>query len=136
VEKVDYKNGIKAKLKIHVQTPQGPKEKSITVKQGADLFVLSEERANYKAGFEVTEINAEPGREHIRFSSGRTLRLGEEIGGLRQDVWRSQIKETIKRHMESCRFGSQRAKGASRSYRSFLLIASQTTAITMAMGRQ
>jgi len=87
VEKIDYKNGIKAKLRIHVQTPQGPKEKSITVKQGADLFVLSEERANYKNGFEVTEINAEPAREHIRFSSGRTLRLGEEIGGLREDVW-------------------------------------------------
>ena len=48
----------------------------------------------------MTEINAEPGREHIRFSSGRTLRLGEEIGGLREDVWRSQIKETIKRHLE------------------------------------
>jgi type III restriction enzyme len=100
VEKIDYKNGIKAKLRIHVQTPQGPKEKSITVKQGADLFVLSEERANYRTGFEVTEINAEPGREYIRFSSGRTLRLGEEVGGLREDVWRSQIKDTIKRHLE------------------------------------
>ena len=100
VEKIEYKNGIKAKLRIHVQTPQGPKEKSITVKQGADLFVLSEERANYRTGFEVTEINAEPGREYIRFSSGRTLRLGEEVGGLREDVWRSQIKETIKRHLE------------------------------------
>ena len=100
VEKIEYKNGIKAKLRIQVQTPQGPKEKSVTVKQGADLFVLSDERANYKAGFEVTEINAEPGREHIRFSSGRTLRQGEETGGLREDVWRSQIKETIKRHLE------------------------------------
>src|SRR5438552_2633587 len=100
VEKIDYKNGIKAKLRIHVQTPQGSKEKSITVKQRADLFVLSEERANYKNGFEVTEINAEPGREHIRFSNGRTLRLGEESGRLREDVWRSQIKETIKRHLE------------------------------------
>jgi type III restriction enzyme len=100
VERIDYKNGIKAKLRIQVQTPQGPKEKSVTVKQGADLFVLSDERANYRTGFEVTEINAEPGREHIRFSNGRTLRLGEEIGGLREDVWRSQIKETIKRHLE------------------------------------
>lgn len=100
VEKIDYKKGIKAKLRIQVQTPQGPKEKSVAVKQGADLFVLSEERANYRTGFEITEINAEPGREHVRFSSGRTLRLGEEIGGLRDDVWRFQIKETIKRHLE------------------------------------
>src|SRR6266478_451082 len=28
------------------------------------------------------------------------MRLGEEIGGLREDVWRSQIKETIKKHLE------------------------------------
>ncbi|MGH7428121.1 MAG: DEAD/DEAH box helicase family protein [Gemmatimonadales bacterium] len=40
VEQVDYKKGIKAKLRIHVQTPEGPKEKAVTVKQGADLFTL------------------------------------------------------------------------------------------------
>ncbi len=32
-------------------------------------------------GFAVAEINAEPGTEFIRFNNGRTLRLGEEIGG-------------------------------------------------------
>lgn len=74
VEKIDYKNGIKSKLRIHVQDPDGPKEKSVAVKQGADLFTLSNERAHYKNGFEVTEINAEPGNEYIRFSNGRTLR--------------------------------------------------------------
>jgi type III restriction enzyme len=100
VEKIDYMNGIKAKLRIHVQGPDGPKEKSVTVKQGADLFTLSNDRDNYKAGFEVAEINAEPGSEYIRFSNGRTLRLGEEIGALRDDVWRAQIKHTIKRHLD------------------------------------
>ncbi|MFZ5823601.1 MAG: DEAD/DEAH box helicase family protein [Bacillota bacterium] len=100
VEQIDYKKGIKAKLRIHVQTAEGPKEKSVTVKQGADLYALSNERANYRDGFEVTEINAEPGSEFIRFSNGRTLRLGEEVGGLREDVWRAQIKHTIKRHLE------------------------------------
>lgn len=100
VEKIDYKNGIKAKLRIHVQVPDGPKEKSVTVKQGADLYTLSNERGNYKTGFEVAEISAEPGSEYIRFSNGRTLRLGEEIGAMRDDVWRAQIKHTIKRHLE------------------------------------
>ena len=51
-------------------------------------------------GFSVAEINAEPGSEFIRFSNGRTLRLGEEIGGMRDDVWRAQIKHTVKRHLE------------------------------------
>lgn len=100
VEKIDYKNGIKAKLRIHVQGTDGPKEKSVTVRDGADLFMLSNERACYAQGFSVAEINAEPGSEFVRFSNGRTLRLGEETGGLREDVWRTQIKHTVKRHLE------------------------------------
>ncbi|MEX2492352.1 MAG: DEAD/DEAH box helicase family protein [Nitrospirales bacterium] len=100
VEQIDYKKGIKAKLRIHVQTDSGPKEKSVTIKNGADLFTLSNERAHYKNGFEVAEINAEPGNEYIRFSNGRTLRQGEEMGAMRDDVWRAQIKHTIKRHLE------------------------------------
>ncbi|MCP9468765.1 MAG: DEAD/DEAH box helicase family protein [Nitrospira sp.] len=100
VERIDYEKGIKAKLRIHVQGSDGPKEKSVTVKQGADLFTLSNERANYAEGYSVAEISAEPGHEHVRFSNGRTLRLGEQIGGLHDDVWRAQIKHTIKRHLE------------------------------------
>jgi type III restriction enzyme len=100
VEQIDYKKGIKARVRIHVQTDAGPKEKAVTVKNGADLFSLSNERANYKTGFEVAEINAEPGSEYIRFTSGRVMRLGDESGGMRDDVWRVQIKHTVKKHLE------------------------------------
>lgn len=100
VEQVEYKSGIKAKLRIHIQANDGPKEKTITVRQGSDLFAMSNERANYQDGFSIAEINAEPGSEYIRFNNGRTLRLGEEIGGRREDVWRVQIKHTVKRHLE------------------------------------
>lgn len=99
VEKVEYKNGIKAKLRIDVQTPNGPKAKSVTVKNGDDLFSRSNERANYATGFSIAEINAEPGNESVRFSSGRTLRLGQESGGARDDVWKIQIRETVRRHL-------------------------------------
>ncbi len=50
VEQIDYKNGIKAKLRIHVQTAEGPKEKSVTVKKGADLFALSGRARRLRAG--------------------------------------------------------------------------------------
>lgn len=100
LESVDYKKGIKAKLRIHVQTEAGPKEKSVTVKHAANLFVLSEERAQYRDGFEVAEISAEPGNELVRFSNGRILRRGEEMGGLQSDVWRAQIQQTIRRHLD------------------------------------
>ena len=100
VEGIDYKNGIKARLRIHVQSAGGPKEKAVTIKNGADLFALSNERASYAQGYSVAEISAEPGSEFIRFSNGRTLKLGGEQGGLRDDVWRAQIKHTIKKHLD------------------------------------
>ena len=100
VQSIEYKTGIKAKLRIHFQGPDGPKEKSVTVKQGADLFSVSNERANYRDGYEVAEINAEPGHEFIRFTNGRVLKIGEEIGGMRDDIWRTQIKHTVKKHLE------------------------------------
>jgi type III restriction enzyme len=100
VEKIDYKPTIKAKLRIQVQTDDGPKEKSVTAKNGADLFSLSNERASYRTGYEIAEINAEPGNEYIRLTSGRVMRIGDEIGGMREDVWRVQIKHTVKKHLE------------------------------------
>ena len=100
VEKIEYKTGIKAKLRFHEQTRDGPREKVATVKNGANLFVISNERASYKDGFIVAEINAEPGAEFIRFENSRILRLGEETGGMKDDIWRAQIKHTIKRHLD------------------------------------
>lgn len=100
VERIDHMNGIKAKLRIHVQTPNGPREKSATVKNGSDLYVVSENRANYRDGFVVTEIDATPGAEFVRFNSGLVLRLGEEQGGMREDVWQAQITKTVEKHLK------------------------------------
>ena len=70
------------------------------MKNGADLYQLSGERAAYENGFVIAEINAEPANEYIRFNNGRVLRLGEESGGMRDDVWRAQIRHTVKKHLE------------------------------------
>ena len=100
VERIEHAKGIKARLRIHVQTANGPKEKPVTVKQGHDLFTVSGERAAYKDGFSVAEINAEPELGYVRFNGGLVLRRGEETGGLRDDVWRAQIKQTVRKHLE------------------------------------
>lgn len=100
VEKIEYKTGIKAKLRFHEQTKDGPREIVKTIKNGSNLFDISNERASYKDGFIVAEINAEPGNEFIRFENSRILRLGEEIGGMKDDIWRAQIKHTVKRHLD------------------------------------
>jgi type III restriction enzyme len=99
IESVTNKPTIKAKLRIHVQGVGGPKAKSVTVKKGADLFQLSGERAHYQNGWSVTEIYAEPGQEFIRFTNGRTMRAGDEVGGVQPDLWRTQIRKTIEQHL-------------------------------------
>jgi type III restriction enzyme len=97
---VDNKSGIKAKVAVHVKTAEGIKEKDLSVKQGDDLYIRSNERAEYKDGYVISEINCEPGNEYISFTSGRTLRLGEAQGGLNDDIMRVQIKNTIQEHLE------------------------------------
>ena len=97
---VDRKNGIKAKVEIDVQTNDGPKRKSVTVKNETDLFVASKERENYRDGYLITEINGEPGNEFVQFNSGKTLALGQELGGVRDDLWKAQIKNTVRRHLD------------------------------------
>jgi type III restriction enzyme len=99
VDKIDIRNGIKARLRIQVQTPNGAKEKSVTVKNEYDLYEISENRAQYKDGFVVTEIDGTPGAEFVRFNSGLILRLGEEHGGMREDVWKAQIRKTVEKHL-------------------------------------
>ncbi len=96
---VDNKKGIKAKIRIHIQSKNGVTEKDFWVKQNTDLFTLSNERAAYKNGFEVLEINAEQGNEYIDFNAGR-LALGQERGGLRDDISSVQIRNTIKKHLD------------------------------------
>jgi type III restriction enzyme len=100
VESIDYKPSIKAKLRIHLQGPDGPKEKTVAIKYGDDLFMRSNERAAYAQGYSVAEINAEPDAEFIRFTNGLTLRIGQEVGGMRDDVWQMQIRNTVKKHLD------------------------------------
>lgn len=96
---VDNKSGIKAKIKIQVQDKSSVKEKDFWVKQNADLYTLSNEREAYRNGFEVLDISCEPGNEFIDFTSGR-LYLGQERGGITDDLIEVQIKNTIKKHLD------------------------------------
>jgi type III restriction enzyme len=100
VESIEYKKEYKAKLRMLFKTADGPKEKSIAVKPGDDLFYKSGELHHYQDGFRIADLSAEPGDEHIRFSNGRRLGQGEEMGGARSDVWRAQIKKTVEEHLK------------------------------------
>lgn len=96
---VDNKSGIKAKIKVQVEEKGSVKEKDFWVKQNTDLYTLSNEREAYRNGFEVLDISCEPGNEFIDFTSGR-LYLGQERGGITDDLIEVQIKNTIKKHLD------------------------------------
>jgi len=97
--KTDNQNGIKARVEIHKQTKDRVKPAKVTVKQGDDLYVKSGGRANYRRGYSVQNIDCTPGAAGIELSSGCWLKLGQEIGGLGDEVMKMQVYETIKQHL-------------------------------------
>jgi len=98
--KTDNKNGIKAQLELHEQGPNGPKAVKRWVKQGADLFVLSKEREAYRNGYIVQNIDCTPGAEYVEFNQGRLLELGQETGGLGDEVMKAQVFEAVEQHLK------------------------------------
>jgi type III restriction enzyme len=98
--KTDNKNGIKAQVEIHKEGAAGPKATKLWVKQGDDLFVKSDERDAYRDGYIVQNIDCTPGSEYIEFNQGRFLELGQEVGGLGEDVMNAQVYETVEQHLK------------------------------------
>lgn len=96
----DNRNGIKARVEIHKNGPNGPKPSKMWVKQGDDLFVKSGEREMYRNGYIVRDIDCTPDAEYLEFDSGRFLDLGQEIGGLGDDVMKAQVYETVEQHLK------------------------------------
>ncbi|HOG44397.1 MAG TPA: DEAD/DEAH box helicase family protein [bacterium] len=92
---VDNKNGIKAKLELFSEG----KKKGITVVNNDNLEIKAK-NSLYSNNFIVNEISAEPGNEYISFANGVSLNLGEETGGMTDDIMKVQIKNTISEHFE------------------------------------
>lgn len=97
--KTDNKNGIKAQVEIHKEGASGPKPTKLWVKQGDDLFVKSDERDAYRDGYIVQNIDCTPGAEYIEFNQGCFLELGQEVGGLGDDIMKAQVWETVEQHL-------------------------------------
>lgn len=98
--KTDNKNGIKAQLEFHEQGQNGPKAVKKWVKQGADLFVLSKEREAYRNGYIVQNIDCTPDGEYVEFNQGRLLELGQEAGGLGDEIMKAQVFEAVEQHLK------------------------------------
>jgi len=100
VEAIDSKKVIRAKVAINVRQLGGVKEKEAWIEVGDNLYDKSNKLPVYENGFDITEINSNPENSYIKLSNGRQVRLGEQIGGVRDSVWEQQIDQTVKHHFE------------------------------------
>jgi type III restriction enzyme len=98
---LDNKNGIRAKIRINRNFIDGAKKDEIWVKAGDNLFNKSGDREEYLNGFEVMEIMTGDGG-FVELSND-VLRLGDEIGGIKNELVRTQIKSLILSHFEKQR---------------------------------
>ena len=96
----DNKKGIQAQVKIHKQKAGRVKPTIQWVKLRDDLYTASGEREEYRNNMIIQTIDCTPGAEYIELSNGQRIGLGQEIGGLRDDIMRVQVEETVEQHLK------------------------------------
>ncbi len=87
----------KAKVTIFDDTPNGTREKQITIKHGV-LLASQTNRSDYD-GYQVVNINAESGNEYVEFQNGVIVELFQESSGMADERLKSQIEQTIEAHL-------------------------------------
>ena len=93
-------NKITCSLKFFKNTEEGRKPIKKVCGQNDDLFVFSNENPLYSNGFKITEISCRPGMEFVRFANSVKITQGQEQGSHREEIIKTQIRETIKAHFE------------------------------------
>ncbi len=97
LDDISKSGGIKARLTAYAQEGGKTREKVIVLKAEDDLHAKT--KRNEHEGYVVEEIHA--GEGWVRFSNGVKIRKGETIGQSRPEVFKTQIEETIRKHLET-----------------------------------
>ncbi|RMD60286.1 DEAD/DEAH box helicase, partial [Candidatus Parcubacteria bacterium] len=95
---IDTGRRITARLRTNVLEKGRLKEAEVTLRQGEDLFDKTGREEHRDAGWRVNEIHA--GQGFVEFENGKRLTLGQYIGPRREEIFRVQIRETIRQHMQ------------------------------------
>lgn len=90
-----------ARIEMEVKSSTGTKKVMKTLKQGANLYELSDGLEQYK-GYVISEIDARNSQyDKVSFTNGEELITGQVIGNAEENYMaRIQIRETIKSHFE------------------------------------
>ena len=90
-----------ARIEMEVKSATGTKKVMKKLKQGANLYELSDGLEQYK-GYVISEIDARNSQyDKVSFTNGEELITGQVIGNAEENYMaRIQIRETIKSHFE------------------------------------
>lgn len=90
-----------ARIEMEVKSSVGTRKVMKTLKQGANLYEISDGLEQYK-GYVISEIDARNQEyDKVSFTNGVELTTGQVIGNAEEDYMaRIQIRETIKSHFE------------------------------------
>ena len=91
------KTRVTAKVTIDSNCPDGVKRKTVTVRSGDDLYLLSGQREIYRDGCIVEEIDAAGG--FIALSNGQILHTGEQKSDTSDEIMKFQIRRTVEEHL-------------------------------------
>ncbi len=97
----DNLRGIRAQVEIHKKKKNGDVGTTkIWIKLNDNLFIKSGGIEYYRHGYIVRRISCRPGEECLQFNQGQYLELGQEIGGLSDDIMKAQIYLTVEHHLK------------------------------------
>lgn len=91
------KSSITAKLTIDINSKEGVKRKTMTMRVGDDLYGKSAGREVYRNGYIIEEIDASNGC--VSFSNGETLYQGQRKDDLNDEIMKFQMRRTIEEHL-------------------------------------
>lgn len=90
------KTRLTAKITIDVAGAKAVTRKSVSARNGDNLYDLSKKREIYQDGYIINEINAEDG--YVEFANGRRLEVGATQGGFQDDIMKVQIRKAVEEH--------------------------------------
>lgn len=89
-----------AKIEIDLIQNSSTKRKTITVKNGDDLYEKSNGRDVYD-GYTINDIYIEKEHEYIEFLNQEIVKIGESVGNADDDsIKRLQVRKTIEEHLD------------------------------------
>jgi type III restriction enzyme len=95
---VSRDGGIRAHVVTYVLERGQTKERELVLRKGEDLYARTH-RGEHQGGYVVAEIDA--GMQRLTFENGLTLEKGIPLAPSRPEIFRAQIEETIRRHLDT-----------------------------------